>query len=165
MEKLWQLEMGDAYSDVKAMSVQDKRVVLLWDESVLKSKGHYELPIPFRDSEPHLPANQDMAARRLTSIGRRLRKDSSMMAQYSQGMDNLCANGYAVRVPECELRRANVRVWYLPHHPVVNSNKDKVRIVFDCAAKCNDVSLNDKVLPGLDLTNSLVGVLSRFRLS
>ena len=73
------------------MSVDDKRVVLLWDESVRKVQGHYELPIPFRDSEPRLPANQDMAARRLASLGRRLSRDSSMMAQYSQGMDTLCA--------------------------------------------------------------------------
>ena len=164
MERLWQLEIGDAHSDVKSMSVQDKSVVSLWDESVVQVKGHYELPIPFRDSEPRLPANQDMAASRLASLGRRLRKDNSMLAQYSQGMDNLIVNGYAVKVPECELGRDDGRVWYLPHHPVVNPNKSKVRIVFDCAAKCKGVSLNDKVLPGPDLTNSLVGVLSRFRL-
>ena len=114
---------------LRAMSVEDKRVVSLWDKSIVKVQGHYELPIPFRDSEPHLSANQDMAARRLASLGRRLSKDSSMMAQYSQGMDNLCAYGYAVRVPECELGRDDGRVWYLPHHPVVNPNKGKVR---DC---------------------------------
>ena len=164
MERLWQLEIGDAHSEVKAMSVDDKRVASLWDESVRKVQGPYELPIPFRDSEPRLPASQDMAARRLASLGRRLSWDSSMMAQYSQGMDNLCTSGYAVRVPGCELGRDDGRVWYLPHQPVVNPNKDKVRIVFHSAAKYDGMTINDKVLPGPDLTNSLVGVLSRFRL-
>ena len=43
--------------------------------------------------------------------------------------------------------------WYLPHHPVVNPNKpNKVRVVFDCAARCSN-----------DLMNSLIGVLTRFR--
>ena len=37
------------------------------------------------------------------------------------------------------------------------------RIIFDCSAKHRGSSLNDKFLQGPDLTNSLVGVLTRFR--
>lgn len=46
------------------------------------------------------------------------------------------------------------------HHP---AKLGKVRVVFDCSAKYGDKSLNDQLLQGLDLTNSLVGVLTRFR--
>ena len=54
--------------------------------------------------------------------------------------------------------------WYIPHHPVLNPKKPgKVRVVFDCAAKANNRSLNEELLRGPDLTNNLVGVLSRFR--
>ena len=43
---------------------------------------------------------------------------------------------------------------YLPHHSVVHPKKpEKVRVVFDCAARYR----------GTDLTNKLVGVLLRFR--
>ena len=55
-------------------------------------------------------------------------------------------------------------VWYLPHHPIVNLHKPgKLRVVFDCVAKFNRTSLNDKLMKGPDLANSLVGVLTRFR--
>ena len=55
-------------------------------------------------------------------------------------------------------------VWYLPHHPVVNLSKSgKLRVVFDCAAKFNGTFLNDKLMKGPDLVNSLVGVLTRFK--
>ena len=56
------------------------------------------------------------------------------------------------------------RVWYLPHHPVANANKPgKLRVVFDCTAKYEGISLNSKLLQGPDLNNSLVGVVTRFR--
>ena len=35
--------------------------------------------------------------------------------------------------------------------------------MFDCAAKYRDISRNQQLLQGQDLTNSLVGVLLRFR--
>ena len=56
--------------------------------------------------------------------------------------------GYAVPVPEQDITRDDGKVWYLPHHPVVNPNKEKIRIVFDCAAECKGQSLNSEVRQG-----------------
>ena len=53
---------------------------------------------------------------------------------------------------------------YLPHHPVLNPRKPgKVRIVFDCAAKHRGICLNDALMQGPDLVNSILSVLTRFR--
>ena len=38
-----------------------------------------------------------------------------------------------------------------------------MRVVFDCSAVFNDVSLNKRLIQGPDQTNSLIGVLTRFR--
>ncbi|XP_077954078.1 uncharacterized protein LOC144391329 [Gasterosteus aculeatus] len=54
--------------------------------------------------------------------------------------------------------------WYIPHHGVFHPKKpEKLRVVFDCSAKFRGVSLNDTLLTGPDLINSLLGVLCRFR--
>ena len=77
-------------------------------------------------------------------------------------MDDLINKGYTRKVSEENLDYPNV--WYLPHHAVFHPQKpDKVRVVFDCSAKFQGASLNDQLLQGPDLTNTLVGVLTRFR--
>ena len=56
------------------------------------------------------------------------------------------------------------KTWFIPHHGVYHPHKPgKVRVVFDCSAKYKEKSLNDLLLKGPDLTNSLLGVLTRFR--
>ena len=72
--------------------------------------------------------------------------------------------GHAKRVPEDELVVDDKPLWYLPHNPAFNLNKPgKTRVVFDCAAKFRGMSLSNKLLSGPDLTNNIVGLLTRFR--
>jgi len=76
-------------------------------------------------------------------------------------MNDLIAKGYAEKATNTP---DTGNVWYLPHHSVTNVNKpDKVRIVFDCSAKCSGTSLNENVFQGPDMMNKLIGVLLRFR--
>ena len=70
--------------------------------------------------------------------------------------------GYAEVVEQDDIEE-NGATWYLPHHGVYHPTKKKLRVVFDCAAKYNNVSLNDVLLQGPNLTNGLIDVLFRFR--
>ena len=71
-------------------------------------------------------------------------------------MTSYFESGYAEEI--------NSEKWYLPHQPVVNPQKpDKLMIIFNCRAECKELSLNKALMHGPDLTNSLVGVLTRFR--
>ena len=70
--------------------------------------------------------------------------------------------GHSKRVPEDELVVHDKPLWYLVTQ--FNPNKPgKTRVVFDCAAKFKEMSLNDQLLSGPDLTNGIVGLLTRFR--
>ena len=79
-------------------------------------------------------------------------------------MNNLISRGYARKLTEEEGARRSRRTWYLPHHGVFHPQKqEKIRVVFDAASMHNRVSLNNQLHHGPDLTNSLLGVLLRFR--
>ena len=79
-------------------------------------------------------------------------------------MTDMIAKGYVEKVPELELTSRDGKRWYLPHHGVYHPQKPhKVRVVFDGAASYKGTSLNDALLQGPDLTNTLVEVLLRFR--
>ena len=56
------------------------------------------------------------------------------------------------------------RTWYIPHHGVYHSSKPgEIRVVFDCSAEFKEVPLKKNLISGLDLTNQIVGVLTRCR--
>lgn len=91
-------------------------------------------------------------------------KDKDLLAKYKTTMCDYIEKGHAERVPTEELNSGINPIWYLPHHPVVHHLKpDKVRVVYDCAAKYRQTTLNQQLLQGPDEANHLVGVLSRFR--
>ena len=88
-------------------------------------------------------------------------KDSDLRVKYAACIEDLPQKEYAKKAPPISIPGGT---WYLPHHAVFHLAKPgKIRIVFDCSAKHRGSSLNDKLLQGPDLTNSLVGVLTRFR--
>ena len=87
--------------------------------------------------------------------------DKELCKKYSDCVDDLLQMGYAKRAPSHDVPG---KTWYLPHHAVFHPAKPgKVRVVFDCSARYRGSSLNNKLLQGPDLTNSLVGILMCFR--
>ena len=79
-------------------------------------------------------------------------------------MKEIINKGYTEKVPAEEVSLKNNYVWYIPHHGVYHPKKpEKIRAVFDCSVEFAGESLNRHLLLGPDPTNSLVGVLCRFR--
>ena len=146
-------------------SKEDRKALHIMQNGLEHVCGHYRLPLPFRDPL-QLPAGSiSMAEKRLDSLKRRLEKNPELKSKYVDAIDTYIEKGYARQIPSEELREEKELLWYLPHHPIFHPRKpEKVRVVFDCAAKHKGVSLNDALMQGPDFTNSLVGVLTSFRM-
>ena len=157
------LEFNDVVCESKTMSLNDRRALDIMEESVKLENGHYEIALPWKTYPPNLKTNRTVAERRLELLKKRLRREPIVHQKYTAFVDDLLSRDYAREVISQEVGPLGIH-WYLPHHPVFNPQKPgKIRVVFDCSAKCHGTSLNDQLLQGPDLTNSLVGVLSRFR--
>ena len=109
-----------------------------------------------------MPNNRSQALKRMDQLKRKLKKYSSFFEDYQCFMDHLVANGFSRKATSPSTDDSTC---YLPHRRVYHSQKPgKVRVVFDCSAEFQGTSLNKELLPpGPELTNQLVGVLTRFR--
>ena len=77
-------------------------------------------------------------------------------------MGDMINNGFAEKVVTPDEEEG--RVWYLLHHSVYHPHKPgKLRVVLDCSSKYKGICLNDCLLQGPNITNSLLRVLFRVR--
>ena len=160
------LEFNDVdQSNKPSLSQEDQRALHIMSSSAKLNDGHYEIALSWKKVPPDMPNNKPIAERRLDLLKRRLDKDPLLKKKYSEFIEDLLKKEYARKVPD-EQVALDGNAWYLPHHPVFHPQKlEKIRVVFNCSAKYRGTSLNDQLLQGPDLTNSLIGVLTRFRRS
>ena len=84
-----------------------------------------------------------------------------MKAHFLEFMEKLFKNEHSEEAPPLQ---DGQEVWYLPSFGVYHPKKpEQIRVVFDSSAAYQGVSLNDVLLRGPDMNNTLIGVLMRFR--
>lgn len=146
------------------LSREDNRAVDILEKTTRLTDGNYKTRLLWQKDDVKLPNNCKEAEKRLQSLKRKFRKDPSLERKYRATMNDYIAEGHARKLMTEEASITGSRTWYLPHFTMTNCNKpNKVRIVFDAANEHKGTSLNKNLLPGPDYTNSLVGVLFRFR--
>lgn len=83
--------------------------------------------------------------------------------EYTAIRKDMIEKSYAVKIPEFQLICQDGKLWYVPHHGVYHPQKGTLRVVFDCTASYKGTSLNNELIQGPDLANSLMEVLLRSR--
>ena len=152
------------FSDDKGAKVsqEDLKFVRMVESSITQLEdGHLQMPVPFH-CRPCLPVNKAQASLRLGHLKCKLERDKKYCDDYVNFVQDVIKHG------DAEEAQADVKegeVWYIPHHGIYHPKKpNKIRVVFDCSSQYRGTALNDHLLSGPDLTNALVGVLSRFRI-
>ena len=143
------------------LSKNDRRFLGLMKREAVKIDGHSQLPLPLKDKKLVLPNNRMAAIKSMQSLKKRFERDEPFYSQYKCFMDELIDKKYARK---CDCAGPERRTWYVPHQGVLNPNKGKIRVVFDCSSQYKGNSINQNLLSGPALTNQLIGVLHRFRL-
>ncbi|XP_036347310.1 uncharacterized protein LOC118756663, partial [Rhagoletis pomonella] len=161
VKEFFRLESPDASN---LLSAEDQTAVDLMNATCRKVDGFYEIGLPWRDPNVSLPDSYSNALNRAICLKRKCARDPNLRAEIQQQINNLVSKGYAEKLSTPELHMEREKVWYLPIFVVTNPNKPgKVRLVWDAAAKAKGVSLNDFLLTGPDMLNSLFEILLAFR--
>lgn len=148
-------------SETETISQEDFKFIQIMEENIKEGTGgRFEMPLPFREARPKMPNNRSTAHSRLMQLKKKFSQDPKYYQDYKHFMKEVIERGDA---EEATCNNSSWK-WYIPHHGVYHHKKpDKIRVVFDCSSRTDDTSLNDKLIPGPDLTNGLTGVLLRFR--
>ena len=149
-------------ADRVGLSPNDQQFIDILSNNIVQlSDGFYQMPLPFKDRVVPLECNLGVAMKRLGFLKGKLESNSDFRDEYVAFMQDMLSQGYCEEVPPSQYDESHA--WFIPHHGVYHAVKKKLRVVFDCSARFKGISINDCLLSGPDLTNSLFGVLCRFR--
>ncbi|XP_055633596.1 uncharacterized protein LOC129773944 [Toxorhynchites rutilus septentrionalis] len=144
----------------------DRRAREILSETTIRtSTGRFQTGLLWKHDYVEFPDSRDMAEQRLKCLERRLAKNPKLYSNINQQVVDYQHKGYAHKLSREESVNSDPRrVWYLPLGVVLNPNKpEKIRVIWDAAAKVEGVSFNSMLLKGPDLLTSLTVVLYRFR--
>ena len=148
--------------DEKAWSTEDRRFIQQMHEGIkVGDNGRITLPLPFRHEAPVMPANQGAVLHRTKAALDRLKRHPEALQKCLKSMEVSLADSYVEEVSQEEIRpRDPKRAGWIPIFVVMGG---KPRIVFDCKATFKGKCINDYLLQGPDMNNSIRGVIIRFR--
>ncbi|GFU04846.1 DUF1758 domain-containing protein [Nephila pilipes] len=163
------------FFDLEGLGIRDDPVFQerdqtteIFKETVEFEKGRYIVQLPFRKSYNELFDNYSLTKQRFQNVWRRFGHDSELCQQYREIIHDYTEQGILevkTEITDNELKRP---IYYLPHQAVRKEGNltSKTRIVFDAGShQNNELSLNDGLLPGIDLNPYLLDILINFRLN
>ena len=161
LNKFWNVEsIGEERGDC---------VIHEFERDIVHNGTRYVTKLPFRPDHDILPDNFLASKGRLNSLQKRLKTadNKNLLHEYDNIFQDYEKSGIIERVPEQEMAKQPGNVYYLPHRPVIRTDKQttKIRAVFDASYSTNKPSLNDCLYPSPNLLTKIFDILIRFRMN
>ena len=129
---------------------------------------YWRTKYPWNIPKEELINNYEAVLGVMNSTVRKLDKDPSWRVIYEEQLHDLTHNGFSREISESELSQwvqGGNKIYYIAHQMVVNpaNTSTPIRTVFNSSQVYRGYSLNSSWDLGPDMTNSLHGILLRFR--
>ena len=147
--RVLETDFAETSDKKKPYSVEDERFLRILENGVKKqSDGWYKMPLPLKSDNMCLPNNRQLAVKRWNQLNTVFKKNPKFLPDYQTFMKDLTSQ-WAERVLADRLEVQDGKINYVPHTGVYHPKKlGQMRVVFDCSAQYNGVSLNDYLLQG-----------------
>ncbi|KAJ8038757.1 hypothetical protein HOLleu_16272 [Holothuria leucospilota] len=164
MRQFWETETLGTTPKALKLNSKEQAVIAKVKSTLVYKNGRYQVGVQWKGECNDLPDNKEMAIKRLENTERRLISNPVLGQAYSDVLNKYIEKGFIQKTETSESNSEGGK-WYLPHFPVVRTDKTttKTRVVFDASAKVQGTSLNDKIYQGPKLQRELSDVLIRFR--
>ncbi len=134
------------------------------ESSTIKKENHYEVALLWRKDGVTLPHSYNMAKSRLECVESKMKRNPDLAKRICEYFKDCLRKNYIRKLTHDEQQRHGPRTWYLPVFPVFNPKRpEKLRLVWDGAAKVKGISLNSELMAGPDQLVPLPDILRRFR--
>ncbi|XP_018371804.1 PREDICTED: uncharacterized protein LOC108766798 [Trachymyrmex cornetzi] len=165
LKQFWEIESCTDASK-NTWSPEEVRCERLYQDTTTRdSQGRFVVSLPFKSSNMNIGETRSGALKRLYQIERRFKNDKVYHERYIHFMREYLDLQHMSLVDTCNIDNEK-QIVYLPHHGVIkeSSSTTKLRVVFDASHKgSSGNSLNDRLITGPILQDSLIQILLRFR--
>ena len=164
LQRFWRLE--ELPMSVPSLSPEETACETLFAEKHSRdSDGRYIIQLPLKTDPPAIGSETlQIALKSLSHVQHRFETDPQLASAYRDFTATYEELGYMQCIPEPEID--NEKVWYLPHHAIMQRSalSKKIRVVFDASRKTRaGQSLNDFLIPGPALQRDLALILLNWR--
>ncbi|CAB0011081.1 unnamed protein product, partial [Nesidiocoris tenuis] len=160
IQSFWKLE--ELSTESASYTGEDRACEKHFSDSVSRTDdGRYIVSLPLKADPALLGDSAHIARRRFFNLEAKLTKQPLLRDMYTRFMDEYLRLGH-MKEADHSLKPS----YFIPHHSVIreSSSTIKLRVVFDASAKTTTgISLNDIMMVGPCIQDSLFSILIRFR--
>ena len=151
IKRFWSIDSYGINPKSQLLTHDKNRALTILENTTTFTNVHFETGLLWKDDSLILPNNCDVVVKCFKVLENRFRKNLEYFQIYKKQIDDYIKLGHAKLLSKEEDSNFSNKTNYIPHHAFVNVDKPgAVQVVFDASVKCNSISLNDNLLPGID---------------